>query len=119
MPDGQGLVLRGVEVGPFGRLDGWGGSEALLTELGLPPSAHHNLLEELSGGQQQRVAVARALIAQPALVCVDDPVSELDGASAEVVQRVLARVVTEGAVLVLATPREDEASRLDQVLRVG
>jgi putative ABC transport system ATP-binding protein len=78
-------------------------AEAQLAALGLSPATWHNLVEQLSGGQQQRVALARALVLRPRLVVLDEPTSELDPDSVELVVGVLREVSSDGVCCVLSS----------------
>lgn len=58
--------------------------------------------QALSGGERQRVAIARALLTRPALLLLDEPTSQLDRANEAALVRVMERVSTECALLVVA-----------------
>jgi zinc/manganese transport system ATP-binding protein len=60
-------------------------------------------LRELSGGQQQRVFLARALIARPPLLILDEPTTGVDLATQHEVLHLLEELNGEGISVLLAT----------------
>ena len=84
----------------------WRRAEQQLATVGLAPATWHNLVEQLSGGQQQRVGLARALVLRPPLVVLDEPTSELDPDSVELVAAVLRDVSADGVCCVLSSDDE-------------
>jgi putative ABC transport system ATP-binding protein len=93
----------------------------LVETVGLSDRLTHRPAE-LSGGQQQRVAVARALIAKPAVVFADEPTGNLDSKSSEEVLRMLRQSVDDlGQTVVMVTHDPEAASYADRlvVLRDG
>jgi ABC transporter fused permease/ATP-binding protein len=57
---------------------------------------------KLSGGQKQRIAIARALIANPRVLVLDEATSNLDAESEAAVQQALARLMKGRTTLVIA-----------------
>ncbi len=72
---------------------------------------------ELSGGQQQRVAVARALVAQPAIIFADEPTGNLDShASVEILNFMRKAVDDLGQTIVMVSHDPVAASFSDRIV---
>ncbi|MES2339133.1 MAG: ATP-binding cassette domain-containing protein [Pseudomonadota bacterium] len=75
----------------------------------------------LSGGEARRVAIGRALLSDPDILLLDEPLSSLDAARRAEIERVILELRdTVGKPIVLVTHDAAEAARLGtQVIAVG
>jgi ABC-2 type transport system ATP-binding protein len=83
----------------------------LLGWLGLDDHAHERC-EGFSKGMRQKVALAGALVHEPRLIILDEPLTGLDAGSARQVKQVLRDHVAAGCTIVMTTHILDVAERM-------
>ncbi|MBR6220529.1 MAG: ABC transporter ATP-binding protein, partial [Clostridia bacterium] len=76
-------------------------------------------VSQLSGGQQQRVAIARALVTEPAIICMDEPLSNLDAKLRVQLRNELKKMQREfGITTIYVTHDQEEALTLSDRIAV-
>ncbi len=91
-------------------------SDTLLDQLGLAPQAHERC-GGFSKGMRQKVALAGALIHDPRLIILDEPLTGLDAGSARQVKTILLERVRAGATVLMTTHILEVAERMAE--RIG
>ncbi|MCD2189555.1 ABC transporter ATP-binding protein [Actinomycetospora soli] len=104
---------------PLECLDGWADVDhdaralELMAAVGLDPATVDRRPGQFSGGQRQRIALARALIANPSVLVVDEPFSAVDPATrARLVTLLRSLVERSGIQVLLVTHDLGVADRL-------
>jgi cell division transport system ATP-binding protein len=108
-------VALALEVRALPRREIQARAAAALADVGLAQRVDAST-GALSVGEQQRVAVARALVAEPAIVLADEPTSALDPACAAIVLAVMISLAERGAAILVTTNDRDV---LDAAARRG
>jgi tungstate transport system ATP-binding protein len=72
----------------------------------------------LSGGEVQRLAMARAIVAEPDLLLLDEPTASLDPAATEDVERLILAMAARGVKVLLVSHNLGQVARLSQDILV-
>jgi ABC-2 type transport system ATP-binding protein len=91
-------------------------ADGLIDLLGLGPHAHERC-EGFSKGMRQKVALAGALVHEPRLIILDEPLTGLDAGSSRQVKNVLLERVQAGCTVLMTTHILEVAERMAQ--RIG
>jgi putative ABC transport system ATP-binding protein len=73
---------------------------------------------QLSGGQQQLVGIARAVIANPAVILADEPTGNLHSSQGQEIMELFRKLNDEGTTIVQVTHSEQNASYGSRVIRI-
>jgi ABC-2 type transport system ATP-binding protein len=86
-------------------------AQELIDWLGLAPHAYERC-EGFSRGMRQKVALAGALVHDPRLIILDEPLSGLDAGTARQVKNVLGERVAAGGTVIMTTHILEVAERM-------
>jgi branched-chain amino acid transport system ATP-binding protein len=109
VPEGRGIfsnltVDENLQLGSYGRSDSAGIKKDRERLFDLLPRVRERLSQEagtLSGGEQQMLAVARALLARPKLLMLDEPSLGLAPQVVQTVFQVIQQIASEGTTILL------------------
>ncbi len=93
--------------------------QAIAKKVDLTDEQLKKAVSQLSGGQQQRVAIARALVTEPAIICMDEPLSNLDAKLRVQLRNELKKMQREfGITTIYVTHDQEEALTLSDRIAV-
>ena len=112
-------IAFGLKVKHLGRAEVDRRVRDIARKVDLTDEQLKKAVSQLSGGQQQRVAIARALVTEPSIICMDEPLSNLDAKLRVQLRNELKRMQKEfGITTIYVTHDQEEALTLSDRIAV-
>lgn len=86
-----------------------------MIEMALLKGREKDLAANLSGGFKQRLALGCAIISRPSILFLDEPTSGVSPTSRRMFFKIIQRLVSEGATVMVTTHFMDEAERCTNI----
>ena len=112
-------IAFGLKLKKLGKAEIEKKVKAIAEKVDLSDEQLAKAVSQLSGGQQQRVAIARALVMEPAIICMDEPLSNLDAKLRVQLRNELKKMQREfGITTIYVTHDQEEALTLSDRIAV-
>ncbi|WP_210496099.1 ABC transporter ATP-binding protein [Microvirga antarctica] len=118
VPEGRGTigtltVEENLEMGAYTRSDGWRKDlDKIYQRFAVLESRRTQMAQTLSGGEQQMLALARALLARPSLMLLDEPSMGLAPLIVRQVFEIIEELNREGTTILLVEQNASAALRV-------
>ena len=112
-------IAFGLKIKKLGKAEIDSKVREIASKVDLSSEQLEKAVSQLSGGQQQRVAIARALVTGPAIICMDEPLSNLDAKLRVQLRNELKKMQREfGITTIYVTHDQEEALTLSDCIAV-
>ncbi|MCD8006501.1 MAG: ATP-binding cassette domain-containing protein [Oscillospiraceae bacterium] len=92
--------------------------KAVLSDVGLDPEDKRKY-RSFSLGMKQKLGIAAAVMGEPELVILDEPINAVDDAGVENIRKILARLKDSGSLIIVACHDREELELIsDEILRI-
>ncbi len=92
--------------------------KAVLSDVGLDPEDKRKY-RSFSLGMKQKLGIAAAVMGEPELVILDEPINAVDDAGVENIRKILARLKEHGSLIIVACHDREELELIsDEILRI-